>query len=105
PRGEANHEITAVPGERAQRRLGVAVTDRVVHHVDAVIAAELFQPIAQIAAGVVYAVVGAVLPGKVEFVIGRGAGDDAGAHQLAELDRGEADATRGAEDGQRLTAL
>ena len=39
--GEADHEVAAVPGERAQRRLGVAAADRIVDHVDAVFAAEL----------------------------------------------------------------
>ena len=103
--GEADHQIAPVPGERAQRRLGVAVADRIVHHVDAVLAAELLQSVAQIAACVVHAVVGAVLPGERELVVGRGAGDHAGAHQLAELDRGEAGAARGAEHRQRLAAL
>src|SRR5205807_2624545 len=92
-------------GERAQSRLRVAVADRIVHHVDAVFAAERLQALAQIAAPVVHAAVGAVLSGKLELVVGGGTGDDAGADQMAELDGGEADATRGAENGERLAAL
>ena len=53
---------------------------------------------------VVHAVIGAVLARECELLVGRCAGDDARAHDLAELDRGEARAARSAEDGQRLAA-
>ena len=46
-----------------------------------------------------------MLLGERELVVGRGAGDDAGAHELAELDRGEAGAARGAEHRKRFAGF
>src|ERR1700724_3519462 len=45
--GEADHQITSLPAERAQRRLRIVAADRVVDHVNAVGAAEAFESIAQ----------------------------------------------------------
>jgi hypothetical protein len=43
--------------------------------------------------------------GEGELVVGAGAGDDARAHQPAELDRGQTDTAGGAKHGQRLAGL
>ena len=54
---------------------------------------------------VVHHLVGAVLARERELVVGRRAGDHARAHDLAELDRRQPDAARGAQHGQRLAGL
>ena len=49
--------------------------------------------------------IGTVLAAQGELVLARGGRDDARAHDLADLHRGESDATGGAEHQQRLPAL
>ena len=48
--GEADHQMAALPGERAHRRLAVGAADRIEHHVDAVLAADALERVAQILA-------------------------------------------------------
>ena len=59
----------------------------------------------EIVGRVIDGLVGAVLRGERELVVRRCAGDHPRAHDLAELDRGDADAARGAQHGQRLAGL
>ena len=103
--GKADHQIAAEPGQRAHRRLGVRAADRVIDHVDAVLAAEPPQRVAQILAGIVHRLVGAVGAGEGELFVGGGAGDDARAHHLAELYGRKPGAAGGAEHGQGLARL
>ena len=105
PGGESDHQVTALPGERTHRRFRVGPADRVIDHVDAVLAAMLLQRVAQIFLGVVDGLVGAVGAGEGEFFVRRRAGDDAGAHKLAEFDRREAGAAGRAEHGERLAGF
>ena len=44
--GKADHQITAEPGHRAHRRFGVRAADRVIDHINAVLAAEPPQRVA-----------------------------------------------------------
>ena len=46
-----------------------------------------------------------MLAGEFELLVGRGAGDDTGAHDLADLDGGEPGAAGGAEHDQRFAGL
>ena len=80
---EADHEETPLPAERTQRRLGVRTADRIVDHIDAALAAEPAQAVAQVLGRVVHDRVGAVLAREAELVVAGGAGDHARAHDLA----------------------
>ena len=60
---------------------------------------------AQIFAGVVHRFVRAMGAGEGEFFVGGGARDHTRTHDLADLDRGEADSARGAEHDKRLSRL
>src|SRR6516225_2355147 len=84
--GKADYEISAEPTERTQSRLGIGAAYRIVDHVDAAFAAKPFERIAQILAAIIHRLVGAVFAGKGELFVGRGAGNNAGAHDLAEFD-------------------
>src|SRR5262249_35254286 len=52
--GKPDDEVSALPGERAHRRLAVAATDRVEHNIDAMLAAEALERLAQILPFVVH---------------------------------------------------
>ena len=104
--GEADHEIAPLPAERAQRRLGVTVRRpgrrprRCRARRRACLSASR-----KSSAGVVHRSSAPWALREGELFVGRGAGDDAGAHELADLDRGEAGAAGGAEHRQRLARL
>ena len=97
--------MPALPGDRAQRRFAVGPADRIEDDVDAVLAAELLERAPQILRRIVHRRVGAMGACEGELVVAAGAGDHARAHQLAELDRREADAAGGAEHRERLAGL
>src|SRR5205807_4797605 len=80
------------PGDGAERRLAVSAADRVVDDVASAPLGQAFDALAQVFAGVVDGRVGAVLAADRELLVARGAGDDARAERLADLDRGKADA-------------
>ena len=86
---EPDHQEPALPRHRPERRLGERTADRVVTHVDTVLARQLLEPAAQVVGGVVDDVGGAVLAAQVELVVGRRGGDHPGAHQRSELDGGQ----------------
>ena len=95
------------PRQASERNAGsvYGAADRVVDHVDAAAIGERLDALAQILGGVVDGVVGAVAAAHGELVVARCAGDDARAERLADLDRRQADAARGAEHQQRLARL
>ena len=103
--GKADHEIAALPRQRAHGGLRIGTADRIVDDVDAVLAAKRLERTAQIFARVVHRFVGAVLAGEGELVVRGRAGDDARAHDLADLDRREPGAAGGAEHGQRFAGF
>src|SRR6267378_4793015 len=89
--GEADHEQPSAPGDGAERRLAVGAADRVVDDVNPLSPGQAFDALAKIFGGVVDGRVGAVLAAHRELLVARGAGDDARAERLADLDRGKAD--------------
>ena len=97
--------MPAFPGERAHRGFAVGAADRIVDDINAMLAAQPLECVLQVLIGIVHQLVGAVGAGESELGVGRGAGDDPRAHQLAELDRRNADAARSAKHRKRLAGL
>src|SRR5262249_26212493 len=86
---KTNDEISPAPGERADGRFGIGSADRIVDDIDAVAVRDAAQCVLEIFLRVIDDFVRAVLAREFEL-LGRGrAGDDAGAHQFPDLDRGE----------------
>src|SRR5262245_53249600 len=83
--GKSDDEVAALPGERAQRRLAVAAAHWIEHDVDAVLAADALERVAQLLPFIVHQLMRPVGAGKGELVVGRGAGDHARAHPASNL--------------------
>src|SRR5258706_11026115 len=101
-RRKADHEQAPAPRDRAERRLGVRASDRVVDHVHTLAGGDLLDALAQVLDGVVDRLVRAVLAAHFELFRARFARDDTRAPRLADLDRGDADPARFAEPKKRL---
>src|SRR5712664_1508172 len=97
--------MAALPGERAHGRLAIGPADRIEHDVDAVLAPDALERVPQWLLVVVHDLVGAVPARERELVVGRRAGDDARAEELAELHRRQSHPAGGPEHRQRLARL
>ena len=102
--GEADHEMTPLPSERAHCRLAVGAADRIEHDVDAMLTAQASERLAQILSLVVHHVVRAMGAGEIELVVGGSAGDHSCAHQRPDFDCGQSHTSGRAEHGQRLAS-
>src|SRR5690606_20573075 len=106
--GETDDEIAAFPRDRAQRGLGIIAADGVIDDVRATRADRFLELVRKLLrlvlverlAAIDDDLVGARLTRDLALFLARHAGDDAGAECLAEFDRRDADAARGAEDEQ-----
>src|SRR5204863_8764256 len=67
-RGEADHEVAALPCGAAQRDLGVRAADRIVDDVDATAAGERFDPFLEVLAAVIDRFGGTVRAAERELV-------------------------------------
>ena len=105
PGGEPDHEEAALPGDRSQGGLGVVAADAVVDDVDALAARQVLRARLQVLARVVDDLVRTAIAADGELLGGGRRGDHPCAHQLAELDGGEADVAGGAEHEERLAGL
>src|SRR5690606_1838287 len=85
---EADHEVAAFPGDRAERGVEQVPAHRVVDHVGSRAARQLANPVLDALALVLDHLVGAVLPADLELLVAAGGGDHARAHDLADLDGG-----------------
>ncbi len=72
---KTDHQEAAFPGDRAQRRLGVAAADGIEDDVDALAARQLAQAFLQVFLRIVQRQLGAMLPGEFQLLVGRSAGD------------------------------
>jgi hypothetical protein len=100
--GETDHEVAALPGQAAQRRLGERPTDGVVHDVDTLAAGDFLDTLAQVLRRVIDHVIGAEAARKFALRITACRSDDGGAHDLAEFDSGHPNAACRAQHQQRL---
>ena len=102
PGGEADREDPRLRTAGAQRRPERIAADRIKDHVHAAKGLARFADVVGLR---VDQMIRARLARCRELGLARGAGDHARAHELADLDGGEADAAGGAENQQRLARL
>ena len=102
---EADHQEAAVPGHRTEGFLEEAAADRVVDHVHALALGDFLEAVLEALAAVVDQHVGAGVARHFQLLRAAGSGDHGGAHGLADLHRGQADAAGGAEHQQGLARL
>ncbi len=100
--GKADGEDAALGPGGAQRLQQAVAADRIIDHIGA---AEAAHRLAQIFGVAVDQVVGAGGAGHGELFRPARAGDDSGAHQLADLDRGQPDPAGRAEHQKRLAGV
>ena len=105
--GEPDHQEATLPVQRPDRRLSEVAAHRVINNVDAAASGRLDLALQLFLLSAVEgswriddAGVGAVSDTEVNFFLTGAAGNDGQAHRLAELNRGESDATGSAEDEQ-----
>ena len=101
--GEADHEDTAAPGDAAEAGVEDVSADRVVDHVGPGSAGQFLDAGADVFGLVIDQVIGAPAGRDLQLFGGARRGDDGGAHGLADLDGGQADASGGAVDDQGFT--
>src|SRR5262245_12617565 len=105
PAHEADDQDAPAPAERRERRVEEIATDRVETHVGALVVRELHDSFGELLGRVVDDLVGAALASHRELLRGARRRDDACAHRLADLDRGEPHTAGGPQDQQRLAGL
>src|SRR5207248_7535393 len=101
---KAEHEDAPAPGKTAQRLVEHIGADRVVDDIDAAIARQLLDPVAQPLA-VVDRIIGALFEAGGALLVGAGGGDNGRAEQFGDLDRRDADAAGGAVDHDPIARL
>ena len=102
---EADQQDAPAPAERRQRRVEQLAADGIEADVGAFVAGQRHHPLGELLGRVVDRRRRRRAPGHRELLRRAGGGDDARAHGLADLDRGEADAAGRAQHQQRLARL
>src|SRR5690349_25067183 len=82
---EANHQEPAIPGDTAQRRLGVVAAYRVINNIHPIAAGERFYLLLQVGCAVIDEFISAMLLADCQLCIGGGGGDHMRAHRLTDL--------------------
>ena len=93
--GESDHKMTAAPGDRTKGLQGDIAAHRIEDHIGTMTAGQVLERVAPIRPRVIHRGVGAEAGCKLPLLLGRGCGNDAGAQQFADLNRGDPDAARG----------